>query len=527
MRILLVGSVLHLVRFNVSISFPMDQKIWWVAADMVHSGPGCAPFSRIPLERSAARLFSRWQAAIGLICLALLALAVLIAPFRSLQVVVALLSTLYLLDILFSFILISRALVKDPVIKVPAEARMPDWELPFYTILCPLFHEATIVPQFVRAMKRLDYPAHKLQIILLLEANDAATRQAIGRLQLPPQFEVLIVPPGQPQTKPRACNVGLQHALGDLIVIYDAEDIPEPKQLRTVAAAFQTLPPDVVCIQAKLDFYNRGHNLLTRLFTAEYALLFNLVLIGLQSVHGPIPLGGTSNHFRADVLRRIGGWDPYNVTEDCDLGIRLFEAGFRTAIVDSTTYEEANSQLHNWIRQRSRWIKGYLQTVLVHTRNPQRFWTSLRTLPHFGTFLLVVGGKPLATLINPLLWIITLSYFLGSERWQEAIESVYLGPVFYFAFFAGLIGNFLQVLYYVVALAQRGYPELIKFFPLVPIYWVLMSVAGWKAVGQLFIKPHFWEKTVHGFHLTDEPSRSLPARWMLWRRLVREQYENA
>jgi glycosyltransferase XagB len=181
---------------------------------------------------------------------------------------------------------------------------------------------------------------------------------------------VIVVPCGLPQTKPRALNYALCFARGSLLTIYDAEDIPDPRQLRRAAAAFAVLPQDTACLQAELVFDNANENWLTRQFTIEYAMLFGMILPALAAHRLPLPLGGTSNHFRIDALRRAGAWDAYNVTEDADLGIRLARLGFDTDTITSCTYEEANVSLRNWMRQRTRWMKGFLATWLVHMREP-------------------------------------------------------------------------------------------------------------------------------------------------------------
>jgi cellulose synthase/poly-beta-1,6-N-acetylglucosamine synthase-like glycosyltransferase len=328
-------------------------------------------------------------------------------------------------------------------------------------------------------------------------------------MNLPSTFEVVVVPDGQPKTKPKACNYGLRVARGEYVVIFDAEDVPDRDQLKKAALAFEELPRKVACLQAPLNFYNPRQNVLTRLFTAEYSLWFDLVLEGLQRLDGPIPLGGTSNHFRTEVLRGLGGWDPFNVTEDADLGIRLYKQGFRTGMLDSTTYEEANASLRNWVRQRSRWIKGYLQTLLVHTRGG---WDLRRTRdPNFLTFLLIVGGKALVNFINPLMWALTLSYFLFRDAVGKGIESLYPAPVFYTAVVTLVFGNFLFVYTFLLGSARRGNHDLIKYGLLAPFYWLMMSLAAVKALAQLIGKPHYWEKTVHGLHLPAAGPRRPPA----------------
>ncbi len=255
---------------------------------------------------------------------------------------------------------------------------LQDADLPIYTVLVPMYKEPSIAQKIARTVTHLDYPVDKLDVKLLLEEDDAPTRAKIAAVidTLPPCVEVLIapsVPKGQPRTKPRACNWGLETARGKYLVIFDAEDKPERDQLKKAVIVFRKLEAEkkdkVVCLQAKLNYFNADQNWLTRFFTLEYTTWFDLFLPGLHIVRTPIPLGGTSNHFKTDVLQKIGGWDSFNVTEDCDLGIRLARQGKSTEILDSTTWEEANCQLGNWVRQRSRWVKGYFQSHLVHTRD--------------------------------------------------------------------------------------------------------------------------------------------------------------
>ncbi|HLX39555.1 MAG TPA: glycosyltransferase, partial [Ktedonobacteraceae bacterium] len=284
-------------------------------------------------------------------------------------------------------------------------AALQDADWPPYTVLCPLYKEARVVPQFAKAMQAMDYPHDKLQILFLTEEDDVETRKAIFSLHLPPHFQVVTVPDGSPRTKPRACNYGLIEATGQYVVIYDAEDVPDPLQLKKAVLTFANHGADLACVQAKLNFYNPEQNMLTRWFTAEYSLWFDLILPGLQKAKLAIPLGGTSNHFPVQTLRALGGWDAFNVTEDCDLGLRLSWFRLKTVIVDSTTYEEANSRVKNWIRQRSRWIKGYMQTYLVHMREPMHYIRNGRLRELFSLQVLI-GGKTAILLINPLMWLL-------------------------------------------------------------------------------------------------------------------------
>jgi cellulose synthase/poly-beta-1,6-N-acetylglucosamine synthase-like glycosyltransferase len=251
-------------------------------------------------------------------------------------------------------------------------------------------------------------------------------------------------------------------------------------------------------VSGQIKLYNPKQNLLTRIFTAEYSLWFDLVLTGLHSIGAPIPLGGTSNHFPTAKLRELDGWDAFNVTEDCDLGMRLVKRNYRTAVIDSVTYEEANSGLMNWLLQRTRWIKGYIQTYFVHMRALKDFKAS-----HKITFQLVVGGKILSMIINPLMWAVTISYFVFRATFGVWVEQFYPGAVLYMAVFSLIFGNFLYMYYYMIGCAKREYDDLIKYVIFVPFYWLGMSIAAWRAMVEMVTNPHYWSKTKHGLHLNN------------------------
>jgi len=414
----------------------------------------------------------------------------------------AVLTFIYFADLLFNLYLIFRSLTKPAEIQISKKEMdsIKDQDWPTYTVFCPLYKEWQVLPQFITAMSRLEYPKNKLQVMLLLEEDDKETIAHVKNYTLPKYFDTVIVPYSLPKTKPKACNYGLIKATGKYSVIYDAEDVPDTKQLKKAVLAFQKAGEKTVCIQAKLNFYNPYQNLLTRVFTAEYSLWFDLVLTGLQSIHAPIPLGGTSNHFKTADLRILKGWDSFNVTEDCDLGIRLVKQGYKTAIIDSMTLEEANSSILNWFGQRTRWIKGYMQTYLLHMRKPQEFirnWSE----PHVVTFQLIVGGKVLSMFINPLMWITTISYFAFRSYVGTFIESFFPTPILYMAMTSLLFGNFLYVYYYMIGCAKHGHHELTKYGILVPFYWLAMSIAAFGALYKLITAPHHWSKTKHGLHL--------------------------
>lgn len=428
----------------------------------------------------------------------LLALGFLSNWHFTLVALVTTATVFYFCDLVFNLYLIIRSFYQDKELRISSKDMQAVKDWPRYTIFCPLYREAAVVPQFVRAMSAMDYPHDKLEVQLLLEEDDEETIDEITNMMLPPYFKVIIVPDGLPKTKPKACNYGLLQATGEYAVIYDAEDVPDSMQLKKAVVAFEQMGEEVGCIQAKLNYYNTEQNVLTRMFTLEYSLWFSLVLTGLNSIKAPIPLGGTSNHFRVRDLHRLEGWDPFNVTEDADLGLRLAKRGLRTAILDSYTLEEANSEFRNWLKQRSRWIKGYMQTYLVHMRSPLELIRYKKT--HLPIIQLIVGGKILSLLINPLLWILTALY-LFLPFTNEFIRSLYPMPVLYMGVTCLVLGNFMYMYYYTLGVTKQQRPELVAYALLVPIYWLMMSVAAFYALRDLIVRPHHWHKTRHGLHL--------------------------
>jgi glycosyltransferase XagB len=416
---------------------------------------------------------------------------------QTILITVAVITILYFLDLIFNMFLIFRTFKHNPELRITNEEiqEKSDNTWPSYTIFCPLYHETQVLPQFISAMNALDYPKEKLQVMIVLEEDDKESISQMKNFALPSFFEVSIVPHSFPKTKPKALNFALKHAHGEYCVIYDAEDIPESDQLKKTIVAFEKLGDNVACIQAKLNFYNPHQNILTRIFTAEYSVWFDLILTGMQSINAPIPLGGTSNHFKTETVRKLKGWDSFNVTEDCDLGMRLVKNGYRTAIVDSTTFEEANSGIVNWFKQRTRWIKGYIQTYLVHSRAPHKLPIS---------FQLIVGGKVFSMLVNPVMWLITIAYFAWRSSIGLFIESFFPTPVLYMGVMSFIFGNFLYLYYYMIGCAKREQYALIKYAFLTPFYWLGMSIAAWHAVYEVIRNPHYWDKTKHGLHLKKE-----------------------
>ena len=465
-------------------------------------GQEIVTFAPFQLHLSALRTTTPKQTLILWMILAIYILSLVFYSVTGLIVIVAVTTAFYIIDLLIYFLVSMRVFnqateeqIDDAVIHALADA---DW--PKYTILCPLYREVEVIPQFVKAIKALDYPLENLQVLFLTEEEDVTTREAINALELPSHFEIITVPEGQPRTKPRACNYGLLRTRGSYVVIFDAEDIPDPLQLKKAVLAFANSDPNTACVQAKLNFYNASQNMLTRWFTAEYSSWFDTTLPGLQMLNVPLPLGGTSNHFRTDVLRRVGAWDPFNVTEDCDLGLRLGRHGMKTVVFDSTTLEEANSQYKNWMRQRSRWVKGYMQTYLVYMRDPLAYLRKGQ-IRQFLSLQFIIGGKSAILLINPVMWMLLLVYILFHSFVIGAYHVLYPLPVLYMASLCLIFGNILYIYTHLLGCMKRQHYSLVKSTLFIPIYWAMASGAAYIALYQLIIKPHYWEKTLHGLHL--------------------------
>ncbi len=467
-------------------------------------------------DESAYKVLVPWQKGLMLaVALALLLLS-LIYPPASLTLVFTVINVGYFVVNPFRWYVAYRGikhLRRTTYVSDEDVGALNDEALPHYTILVPLFKEATVLPQIMANIYKLNYPKDKLDVKILFEENDEETLAEARRLGLfgTPQvrladiaptlyrnflkiFDPIIVPAGAVQTKPRACNYGLLRAKGDFVTIYDAEDEPAPDQLKKAIISFQRLGDDCVCLQSRLNFYNSDENLLTKWFSVEYLYWFDYYLEGLDAIDAPLPLGGTSNHFKTKRLQRLGSWDPYNVTEDADLGIRIYRRGLRTGMLNAYTYEEANTKLWNWIRQRSRWCKGHMQTYLVQMRHPRKLIHNLGW-KKFLLFQLTFGGNILLPLINPLLWTITvltllspeLFHFLSYAPWIIFINACNL-----------MAGNLIHISLYVRTVLIERRVSLLPVALTMPLYWVLVSIGAWKGIIQLMTRPHYWEKTMHG-----------------------------
>jgi cellulose synthase/poly-beta-1,6-N-acetylglucosamine synthase-like glycosyltransferase len=443
------------------------------------AAPGLASHSRVA---SFARYFLRLAGPVTLLTL---------APLTVIDMCSVILAIWFLL-----FTSLRLAGCFSPLKPRRRPPRLHDSQLPVYTVVAALYREASSVAPLMQYIGELDYPREKLDIKLVIELDDLGTRAAIARLGPMPNVQVIIAPDVGPRTKPKALNCALTFAHGTFITVFDAEDRPEPGQLRDALDVFRTHESDVVCAQASLCIDNTADGWLPRMFTAEYAGQFDVFLQGFSNFEMPLPLGGSSNHFRTCVLREVGGWDPYNVTEDADLGFRLARFKYRCVMFPSTTYEEAPARFGPWLRQRSRWMKGWMQTWSVHMRSPRQLWRDAGA-GGFFTLNIIVGGNVLTALAHPfLLGEILVRSVLSA--FDSSVSSFFAKPFIELYLAAIAAGYLTTVVIGLIGLAKRGLLREAWVLALTPVYWVCLSIAAWRALYQLLTEPYHWEKTEHG-----------------------------
>jgi cellulose synthase/poly-beta-1,6-N-acetylglucosamine synthase-like glycosyltransferase len=442
---------------------------------------------RLPTSLTARQGMTGFQVA-AVAAATILALALGFADFDALQAVS---SAVLWLTFSASVMLRSMAAVANRAEIHPPE--LTDDELPNYTVVVALYRETSVVEDLISAIDAFDYPKSKLDIKLVVEQRDVETLGRIVELRLPARYEVIVAPSGQPQTKPRALNIALASARGNFVVVYDAEDIPAPDQLRLAASRFAA-DKDLDCLQARLAIRNHGESWLSKLFAVEYAILFDVINPGLCALNLPIPLGGSSNHFRVGSLVGVGAWDEWNVTEDADLGIRLARFGYRVRALDSDTWEEAPYEFGNWFRQRVRWQKGWMQTLIVHSRRPVFFWRDLgpQRAVAATTFLL---GAIFGCLFWPAFAVGTIWRALAAGQgalspWREMSDV--------FTYILALAGVWTIALPAIVAAKLRRLKLTAGALALLPVYYLLVSLATWVAMLDLTLRPHYWAKTAHG-----------------------------
>ena len=388
----------------------------------------------------------------------------------------------------------ARALALAATRATPDEMTGP---LPVISVMVPLFRESDIVERLVARLGRLTYPRELTDILLVVEAGDEMTCNALEGAALPRWMRVVKVPDGPVRTKPRALNYALNFCRGRIIGIWDAEDQPDPDQLHKVARGFHFAPPEVVCLQGALDYYNPRTNWMARCFTIEYASLFRVLLPGMARMGLVVPLGGTTLFFRRDALETLGAWDAWNVTEDADLGVRLARHGWRTEIIDSTTDEEANCRAVPWVKQRSRWIKGYAMTWGVAMRDPVQLWRQLGPRAFLGLQVQLFGSVT-QHLMAPVLWSFWLLSLGLPHPLNAAIPAGWGGIAALSLFTLFITAELVNMAVGFYAVRGSKHRHLLPWVPTMHFYAPLACFAGWKAIYEVVAAPFYWDKTAHG-----------------------------
>ncbi|MDB5560943.1 MAG: glycosyltransferase [Hyphomicrobiales bacterium] len=494
----LFTSLLHL-KDHLALVPSMRERLCFVPASVIRSQLAQTGAEQL-LDASRQRLARLWPHASAHLALPMTtrlafvaALAALVAiaavsPFWLTPVLTPLVGAFLVIPALFRLV---AALTPTRRHQNDAPPLLTDAELPVYSVLIPLCDEHQMVPLLRRAMAALDYPPEKLDIKFVVEAASTRTIAAVDAVLGDPRFTLIAVPKARPHTKPKALNYALPFVRGQHVVVYDAEDIPDPDQLRLAASRFAA-DPGLDCLQAELVLDNAAENWLTALFAGEYAGQFGLMLPALARWGLPIPLGGTSNHFRTSALRELGGWDAFNVTEDADLGVRMARLRYRVATFASQTREEAPISMSVWMLQRTRWMKGWMQTFIVHNRDPRRFFADAGWRGALA-FEIYVGSLIMSA---PLHTIFLAGVLLRLALGGWPVSEMFAMPFEYALIFAfGYSGAVALVITGLLRLKKK---RLLAYQLLLPIYWVLHSFATLRACHQLLTRPFFWAKTVHG-----------------------------
>lgn len=446
-------------------------------------------FERFP-AMSARIVANAWQGTMVGVALTALPVGMLLAPGLVLY-------SLHIAATLFFFACVALRLAAVVSMRPgtrPQQIAAPTDEVPVFTVLVALYKEARLASGLLAALDRIVWPRRQLEIKLVCEEDDEATLAALRRHRLPPHIEIVEVPPGEPRTKPKALSYALPMAGGEFVALYDAEDIPHPMQLVEAWQRFRTSGPDLAVVQAPLEISNGDESMIARMFAFEYAGLFRGLLPWLSRRRLLLPLGGTSNHFRRAALEEVGGWDPFNVTEDADLGVRLARFGYRAETISCPTYEPAPTRFGVWLPQRTRWFKGWSQTWLVHMRNPGRLARDLGP----GSFLVaqvLFAGMLASVLLHPLLlatFLFLLVGLLSAEPVSTVDKTLFVIDV------VNIVCGYLSFL--LLGWRAQTRAERRSFWKVVLStlpYWALLSCAGWRALWQLWKRPHLWEKTPH------------------------------
>ncbi len=412
-------------------------------------------------------------------------------------------SLVYIAILLFKLEMLRRSVranKKGAITDDDILALTPD-DLPIVSVFIPLYKEPDIIPQIFRYLSDFNYPQEKLDIIFILESTDTETAEAFLAMRPPAHFKALLSPDIQPKTKPKAMNVAFREAKGEVLVIFDAEVLPERDQLKRAIATFKRFP-EAKYLHGRMDVYNADENWITRLYAAEFCYFYHYFMPGLIESKFPVPISGHSTYFRKEVIEHVGAWDAYNVAEDCDIGIRIFRKGFGSGMMlDSHTWEQSTTTIPTWVRQRTRWIQGFIQTSMVQLRYPLLLKKELKTWRNFAAFMFLVPGNVILNMLNILQWIM---FIIWQTTHAPFLQTAYSGIVLYLATTCFLLGNFLFMFFSMYGLYKRNHFRIVPWAFLSFVYWIMLGIATFRSSLHLFLHPHKWDKTKH-FVATSKP----------------------
>lgn len=461
--------------------------------------------TQVPAAESCRTRNERRFARLVVLAVGLAALGLLLAPIAVISTLTAwavltLVASAALKLMSFQAILRQshrdKLAARDVALGLAARPQMTG-PLPVISVMVPLFGEANIADKLIGRLSRLDYPRELMDILLVAEETDRVTCEALETAKLPRWMRVVKVPDGPVRTKPRALNYALNFCRGSIIGVWDAEDRPEPDQLHKVARGFHFAAPEVVCLQGVLDYYNPRTNWLARVFTIEYASWFRGTLAGAAALDLVVPLGGTTLFFRRDKLEEVGAWDAWNVTEDADLGVRLTRRGYRTQMLDTVTHEEANCRLVPWVKQRSRWLKGFAMTWGVHMRDPVGLWRDLGTRRFLGLQVQLFASLS-QYLLAPVLWSFWLLSLGLPHPMRGVLSGMLGGNAIAVLFTLFVVSEALNIAIGLWAVRGQQHRHLMPWVPTLHLYFPLGCLAAWKAIYEVVVKPFYWDKTQHG-----------------------------
>jgi cellulose synthase/poly-beta-1,6-N-acetylglucosamine synthase-like glycosyltransferase len=430
-----------------------------------------------------------------LICSSGLYVTSFISGFSVLVIGATLISFVYVAFMTFKLVMlfISVHCNKPRSTQHELDALSPN-DCPMISILIPLYKEGDIIPQIFRYLLDFDYPVEKLDVIFIFESTDKETADAFLAMNPPAHFKALLSPDVQPKTKPKAMNVAFKESQGSIVVIFDAEVLPERDQLKKAVLLFKKYP-DAMYLHSKMDVYNSSASWISLLYTSEFCYFYNFFLPGIVECNYPLPISGHSTYFRREVIEHVGAWDPYNVAEDCDIGIRIFRKGYRSGMMlDSYTWEQSTTTIPTWVRQRTRWIQGFIQTSIVQLRYPLLLKRQLHSWWNFVVFLILVPGNVLLNILNIFQWsMFALWHFTHAPFLQDA----YIGFTLYLATVCFFFGNFLFTFFGMYALYERKHYSAVPWSLLMVVYWIMLGIATIRSTLHFFLHPHKWDKTKH------------------------------